>query len=324
MTDAQRANGFVPEAPVAAEHLNRELYLLTRGLPTQVEGAALSNLGTQTSGTSDDLFAAFWHEETEQFLIAGEAGTLLTSPNGREWTSQTSGVATQINGIAGNASILVYVGASGVIRTSTDGVTWTSRTSGVATELKGVAWFAAASLFIAVGSGGVIRTSPDGITWTGRTSGTAVDLLGVRCSPTLAVAVGGDGFVAPVCTSTDGITWDFQDVSPGPLYDVDWSPTIGLFTITGFSDFKTSPDGVTWTVRTNPVPYEHAAIVATGRHFFAAGATSVISADGTTWYVADGSFNVNIPVACAWSGRVAVACGSGGIVLTSHRVPPAY
>lgn len=320
MTEAQRANGFVPGQPVAAEHLNYEIQRLT----ADVEAAALCNILAQTSGTVLDLNCVFWHEQTEQFLTAGSGGHLRTSPDGRVWTAQTSGVATDIVGIGGNDSTLVYVGASGVIRTSPDGITWTSRTSGTAATLTGVAWFAAASIFIAVGLGGVLLTSPDGITWTPRTSGTIVDLLAVACNDTTAVAVGGDGFTTPVCTSLDGITWTFQDLPFGVAAGVAWSDPIGLFAIAAFNLLYTSPDGIIWTERTNPTSANVNGMATSQRHFFGCGDNMLISRDGITWHVADSTENSVQPVDGAWNGRVMVVVGPGGAIHKTHRVPPAF
>jgi hypothetical protein len=322
-TDAQRANGFVPEQPFAAEHLNYELNLLSKGLPTLHEGAALCNLVARTSGVATGLGGICWDEQTDQFIAVGASGVILTSPHGRQWTSRTSGVATELVAVASNSSIIVAVGASGVIRTSPDGVTWTGRTSGTAARLNAVTWFAAASLFIVVGSGGVILTSPDGITWTSRTSGTAVDLVGVTSNGSLAVAVGGDGFVTPVTRSANGTSWTNQNITSGPLASVAWSARFGLFCAAGgFSNPQTSPDGVTWTARTDPTGTGSNAVLATDRHIVLIGAAfggTWLSKDGITWFFGDG-LTTDVPVAAAWNGRVAVLVGASGLVLNSQRV----
>lgn len=321
MTAAQRANGFVPELPVAAEHLNFELNRLTAGIPTQVEGAALCNLVAQTSGTVLNLECVCWHEQTAQFVTAGQSGHLRTSPDGHIWTAQTSGVATDIYGIDSNDTTIVYVGDAGVIRTSPDGVTWTSRISGSPAILTDVIWFPAASLFIVVGTGGVILTSPDGITWTPRTSGTAVDLTGLACNDTTVVACGGDGFTTPLCTSFDGITWSFQDLGFGPASGVAWSDSIGLFAIGAFYWLYTSPDGITWTERVDQAfGPSFGPIVATNRHFFTVADHCHISSDGITWFIADTVSNTTFPADGAWNGRVVVLVGQGGTIFNTHRV----
>ncbi len=286
-----------------------------------VEGAALCNLQTQTSGTADTLNDVFWDSLNAQFVAAGENGTLITSPHGRTWTARTSGVATTINGVAGNSSILVYVGAGGVIRTSPTGATWTSRTSGVATDLNAVWWQANISLFVAVGASGVILTSPDGITWTSRTSGVAVALHGVTGSATLLVVAGSSG---TILTSPDGITWTSRTSgTANQLIGAAWKSD--LFAVCGASGtMRTSPDGITWTARTSGMASTLRKMTATVHHFLAAGQAvsasgSVISRDGINWFFLDG-LTTQVITATAWSGRVLVAVGAGGLALTSNRV----
>lgn len=319
-TAAQRANGFVPGQPVAAEHVNYELHKLSKGLPDAIEASALCNLEERTSGVATQLNAVCWDAQNAQFVAVGASGVILTSPHGNTWTSQTSGVATAIHAVAANSSLIVAVGAGGVILTSPDGVTWTSQTSGVATGLNGVAWFDAAGLFIAVGAGGVIRTSPDGVTWTGRTSGTAITLAGVTSNGSLAVAVGGDGFTTPVTRSSNGTSWTNQNITAGPLASVAWSSTLGIFCATGgFAAPQTSPDGVTWTARTDPTGSGANHALATDRHIVLTFGGTWLSNDGISFY--QGEVEASDLIAGAWNGRVAVFVGIGGLALISQRVP---
>ena len=94
------------------------------------------------------------------------------------------------------------MGTSGTVLTSPDGITWTSQTSGTLNPLYCVTWtgnqlvaggggFSATPINGMYVYKGVILTSPDGVTWTSRISGTTSDLRSVVSTGTKLVAVGG-------------------------------------------------------------------------------------------------------------------------------------
>lgn len=80
-----------------------------------------------------------------------------------KWPSAAA--QSDANDVAYANSLYVAVGDGGVICTSTDGVVWTSQTSGVVTDLFGVCWDATNSKWIAVGAA-TILSSADAITWS--------------------------------------------------------------------------------------------------------------------------------------------------------------
>jgi photosystem II stability/assembly factor-like uncharacterized protein len=53
-----------------------------------------------------------------QFVAVGDSGVILTSPDGKTWTSQTSGTSQILRGVIWSGSQFVAVGDSGVILTS--------------------------------------------------------------------------------------------------------------------------------------------------------------------------------------------------------------
>ncbi len=103
------------------------------------------------------------------FVAVGDAGCIVSSPNGVSWTSRNSHTSSPINGIVWGGAAFVAVGEAGLILSSPDGVAWTTRSAGVAASLNAVSY--ASGQFVAVGDSGAILTSPDGITWTSRSSG---------------------------------------------------------------------------------------------------------------------------------------------------------
>ena len=62
-------------------------------------------------------------------------------------------------------NMFVIVGYNGLILTSSDGINWTSRTSGVTIVLNSIIYSSELNMFVTVGNGGIILTSNDGINW---------------------------------------------------------------------------------------------------------------------------------------------------------------
>jgi hypothetical protein len=68
---------------------------------------------------------------TASFVAVGGSGTILTSPDGVNWTARTSGTSNWLLGVVYGNGLFVAVGrVLCTILTSPDGVNWTARTSG--------------------------------------------------------------------------------------------------------------------------------------------------------------------------------------------------
>lgn len=197
-------------------------------------------------------------------FVLDVGGYLLTSADGVTWA--LPGIALPWIGFDGTT--YVTVSAPTIAATSTDLVTWATHALPGATDWKGVCWAGALGLFVAVGThpGDVhkIMTSPDGVTWTDRSAPTTADdcyaVIWAASTGTLVAIT-----QAGVLTSTNGTAWTGHATPAGYEFSVDngrsalaWSPALGLFvlpmrqTTTGDHVLVTSPDGVTWTVRTPP------------------------------------------------------------------------
>jgi photosystem II stability/assembly factor-like uncharacterized protein len=85
----------------------------------------------------------------------GSEGTILTSPDGKTWTRQDSGIRNDLLGITYGNGLFVAVGSEGTILISPDGRSWTKQNSGTTKHLHDVAY--GNGLFVAVGDG-VIST----------------------------------------------------------------------------------------------------------------------------------------------------------------------
>lgn len=118
-----------------------------------------------------------------------------------------------------------------------------------------------------------IMTSPDGLNWTFRTLApmTTGAIVGIAWAPALGIFAACGGNVGAsgansdqVWTSPDGINWTARGLPAGHDHsasNIVWSPGLGLFVLTGGQDtssgifgkmIHTSPDGITWTLRTTP------------------------------------------------------------------------
>lgn len=103
------------------------------------------------------------------FLAVGDAGTILKSPDGTNWTTQASGVTTHLYSVQFGDSLFVAVGYN-VILTSKDGLSWTTQTSGLPFQTSFIAY--GNGLFVLEGSTGTNVISTNGTNWFARHSGT--------------------------------------------------------------------------------------------------------------------------------------------------------
>ena len=166
-------------------------------------------------------------------------------------------------------------------------------------------------LFVAFSaSSSQFSTSPDGITWTTRTLPAPIAGNNI-----LGAAFGNGVFVitfsgANVGLSNDGINW-----RTAPITSSAWSQVVfgnGLFVTVSSTSGTTaasSPDGVTWTIRTLPstaswysVGFGNGVFVAT---LSGASTTGAVSLDGITWTA------MTMPSSLQWQ---AFAYGNGKIL----------
>jgi len=100
------------------------------------------------------------------FVVVGNGGTVLTSPDGINWTAQWSGTLENLNKVAFGDALFVAVGDDGTIMTSPDAVDWTTQASGTTAKLYSVA--AGDGTFCATSDNGFLFTSRDAENWTPR------------------------------------------------------------------------------------------------------------------------------------------------------------
>ena len=182
-------------------------------------------------------------------------GGVLTSPDGINWESQSSGITTNLTGITYSEDLGLFVivggrGTSRCILTSPDGINWTVRineTSG-STRLNSV--YYGHGRFVAVGNQ-IILCSTNGITWEviGNASEVATTMLNrvfYNDNLDLFVIVGNSGTI--LISSSSGVFWtsSVSGVSVN-LNNIFYSENLGLFMVVGNSGIiLTSSDGINW------------------------------------------------------------------------------
>jgi hypothetical protein len=218
------------------------------------------------------------------FVAFGNQGTIVSSVDGTNWTSQTlgplygPGISYGLSAMAWGNGLWVavgrlyfqYFGDFPVILTSPDLTNWTTQTGPAeVSEFSGIVY--ANGLFVAAGDGydplwqlgfGAIATSPDGINWTPQNSGSGYQLNNIMYGNGLFVA---DGPSAAILTSPDGTNWTDYAAEvqwmggmwmpwSGPQWSSDTMVYAdGLYVLCGEEDgILVSPDGSTWTNLVSP------------------------------------------------------------------------
>lgn len=269
-----------------------------------------------------------------QFVAVGEAGAILNSLDGINWTEQNSGITNDLLGVCWSNNQFVAVGYHGTILSSLDRVNWTEQNAGTTNNLRAVCW--SDNQFVAVGDDGIILSSPDGVTWTKQNLGTTdyLYLCGVCWSNSQFVVVGGEWNApwdrrATILTSPDGINWAEQnlDAESSGFSDVCWNGSqfvaVGNFSINAQSGIIwNSSDGVNWIKqnleglqRNSPLN----SVCWNGSYFVAVGKDGFIlsSPDGVNW-TEQSSGTINELNAVYWNGNQFMVVGYSGTILQSQ------
>jgi len=230
----------------------------------------------------------------------------------------------------------IIVSATGEVFRSFDGITWAALAGNDLTNGNwqgGVIRNGDDSLFVTTGLGGTdtlrAATSPDGVTWTLRTTPTGTFGSVCRISPNgKIVACGAGGIIRSL---DGGITWaaitsagdtnsdiayrenvpDYLHVAGNDLTNGNWQGGVirngddSLFVTTGLGGTDTlraatSPDGVTWTLRTTPTgTFGSVCRISSNGKIVACGAGGIIRSldGGITWAAITSAGDTNSDIA---------------------------
>lgn len=267
------------------------------------------------------------------FVAVGSQGTILSSPEGTNWTARSSGTLHNLKGITFGNGMFVAVGGTwdsfgvprgSVILTSPDGLTWISRIStGTGPDLLSVAY--GSSSFAAVGSLGLVMYSPDGITWSSINPIAFFTWQGITWSKGIFVAGGGSG--PKMITSPDGLGWTERAIDFNTFDVQGLTHGAGIFVAVG-RDFNTyvpmvliSPDGILWSQSTTDasaalfgVTFGNNTFIAVGDH-----GSMTTSPDGLNWSVRQAGTTESLS-SIAYGNSTFVAVGSNGLIIQSDAV----
>ena len=269
------------------------------------------------------LYRVCYSEDLNLFVAVGSSGTILTSPDGINWTQRSTDIGTiQLNYVywCEQKNLFVIVGNGGVVLTSPDGINWTQRTSGVSTGVWCITYSEEKDLFIAVGYSGTIITSSDGITWTSQTSGVSSVFRGVTYSKKLDlfVIVGGSGIIL---TSSDGITWTQRTSGVSTqLWGIYYSKEKNIFITAGDSGvILISSDAIIWRSEISHVSTNLRAVSYSNslNLFMIAGQSgTILSNDGIDWESKDINTTSNLYEVCYCEKLgISLVCGTNTTIL---------
>ena len=241
--------------------------------------------------------ATTWSPELGLFCAVSLDGTnrVMTSPDGVEWTARAAASLDSWQDIVWSPELGLFASVANDnlefgVQTSSDGISWSLSETPTSEAWFGVAWSPELGLFAIVGAD-AIATSTDGVTWTNRTTPNAsiwgdvvwASELGLFCACA-------PGQIGAVMTSPDGIVWAEHNASTNKAWvDIDWAPELNLFVCTSTTvssdNIQTSPDGITWILRSNPAMALHDVVYSSELGLFIVpGSLGVIySRDGINW-----------------------------------------
>lgn len=226
-----------------------------------------------------------------------EFTSVLTSTDGKSWTTRSLGITGNLNSVAFVNNQFVAVGDSGRIYISPDGATWAAQNSGAPDRLTSVAYGNGQYVVVSYKAG--ILSSPDGTVWEKTYSDSTTYFHSVTYGNNQFVAV---GYYGVIFTSPDGVNWTKQnsgliETSNRYHYLTSVIHAEGKFVaVGGESDHSpgstgptplvlTSIDGVTWKVDIIGKDSYLSSVVHGNGRFVAVGSEGTIqtSLDGMTW-----------------------------------------
>ncbi len=177
-----------------------QLILISAGrvwrLPDGAEGGPVINL---PGSRGDSIVFA-----KGLFVICGSFGTILTSPDGENWTVRSSGVTSDLTRVIFADDEFVIVGYDGVILRSTNGTAWDIVRDPGGERLHDIASFKNHYYILAHESGGIFRSDRQGSLLNLCILPMGVGLKSITSSEERIVVVGGEGFLMH---SSDGERW---------------------------------------------------------------------------------------------------------------------
>jgi hypothetical protein len=145
---------------------------ITHGETSSTSGTTIPSSVTTVPSTTqnnlNDIVSKIWGASSNitEFILVGDAGTIFSSTDMKNFTSITSNTTNNLNDIACNYTTCITVGNSGTILITNDGQNFRAATSGTTQNLTSItATSDASSSWTASGSSGAVYSSDNGATW---------------------------------------------------------------------------------------------------------------------------------------------------------------
>lgn len=203
----------------------------------------------RTSGTTRALHA-IWGSGANDLFVAGEAGTILHSTDGKNFAPMNSGTGSMLRAIRGAGSKDVFaVGDEGVILHH-DGTAWSSRGPGVTASLNGLWYTGGPDVWVAGAGGLVLHSTDSGTTWTEpmaqRLVATTFRAMWGWDKTIWAVGDGGN----TVITFDGGANWRLRWIASTENIQAMWSASPSeFFLVSDEGSLRGSIDGLIWPRR---------------------------------------------------------------------------
>lgn len=261
-------------------------------------------------GGGDSNRAVAWSPPLGLFAVASNTAnvnSIYTSPNGFNWTAQTTPAygawdiiwAPYVNEIS--SGCFLAISSNGVMR-STNGITWDGSNNIIGNDWVGLTWSQEKQIFVAVArtatvNSSTVMVSSNGFVWTAYTPPINATAICFSKELGLFAAIGTTG---GIMISTNGINWSVAD-STRSGSNIIWSSELGLFvanvqypTNFGGNTLNISKDGRTWSTVSTPVdvsswsalsfsPQLGTFVALSGTTDASGVVAGVYSSDGITW-----------------------------------------
>ena len=291
-------------------------------------GLALASLHLAARAVSGPLDAWQWRLPSPQgnnlngitygngrFVAVGAYETVISSPDGTNWTLIRVGGPTNLQSVAWGNNVYVAVGERGLVLTSPDGIAWTRRAP-VAMDLFSVEY--GNDLFVAVGGTwgtNFIIVSVDGVNWMQR----PLPAITPPTAPLKDVTYAASQFVAVAARqgirSQYGLDWETNQMPPY-VYELDAvAYGNGRFVATGpYTILSSTNNATSWASAANFVGHYNSGVAFGNGYFVIVGDNGVAgySTNGHNWTglpasqpaLSDVAFGNNRFVAVGESGAI--------------------
>ncbi len=145
---------------------------ITHGETSSTTGTTVPSSVTPVASTTQNNLNAIvsktWGGASNavQYILVGDAGTILSSTDMKNFSTITSNTTNNLNDIACSYTTCIVVGDSGTILITNDGQNFRAATSGTTQNLTSITVTSnSSSSWTASGSSGAVYSSDDGVTW---------------------------------------------------------------------------------------------------------------------------------------------------------------